>query len=188
MLHVTLRTVSLHCRYGKPLADGLEWPSDAEVVGALMRSQLQQMVTDTREVAAAFAAAAAQVATHMPPAASTPSPAAAAAVGTVGDGSSSDGAREGPAVAQVSPQEVLQLRAAAAASEVDADCQMVLAHVRDSHGKLLYVVLLASLHRAGKEESVQPQGQEQQQAAAAAAEPQEQQQQQLNRPQESDLL
>jgi hypothetical protein len=148
-----------------------------------MRSHVHQMVADTREVAAAFAAAAAQVVTHMPVAASATSPAAA---GAADEGSISKAEGEGPAVVQVSPQEVLQQRSAAAASEVDADCQMALAHVRDSHGKLLYVLLLASLHRAGKEDSDQPQGQQQAPQQAVAAEPQEQQQ--LGGQQEGDLL
>jgi hypothetical protein len=150
-----------------------------------MRIHVQQMVGDTRGVAAAFAAAAAHVVTHMPAAASTTSPATAAA-GTADCRISSKAEGEGPAVVQVSPQEVLKQRAAAAASEIDVDCQMALAHVRDSHGKLLYVVLLTSLHRAGREDSDQPQGQQQALQQAAAAEPQGQQQ--LGGKQEGELL
>lgn len=168
------------CRYGKPLADGLEWPSDAEAVGGLIRGKVQEMVADTRELAAAFAAAA--VAAHMPRAPSMPAAAAApAAVAAAGEGAAeredSKGEGEDSAGAQQQqqlPQEVLQQRAEAATAEVNADCQMALTHVRDSHGKLLYVVLLASLHRAGKEVPAEQQEKQQQEEQAAKAQEQSQ--------------
>lgn len=180
------------CRYGKPLADGLEWPSEAEAVGGLIRGRVQEMVADTRELADAFAAVAAKVAAHMPPPAAaseaTNSPAgsaptAAAAAGDAGGGSSKGTGEEkqDQQQQQQSPQQVLQQRAHAAASEVAADCQMALTHVRDSHGKLLYVVLLASLHRAGKEvAAAQPP-----QSSGAADAPKEQQQQQQSQAEEA---
>lgn len=140
------------------MADGLEWPAESDAVGALIRSQVQHMVTDTRDLAAAFTAAAAHVAAQMPHSTTQPAGAAAAAA---------DEAAGGEADAQGDsemPQQQLQQRAAAAGSEVDADCQLALSHVRDSYGKLLYVVLLASLHRAGRDG---PEQQERQQPPTA---------------------
>jgi hypothetical protein len=166
--------VVLSCRYGKPLADGLEWPSDAEAVGGLIRGRVQEMVADTRELADAFAAVAAKVAAHMPPpAAAAASEATSSAEGSAptaaaegADGSSSKGEEQQQ---QQSPQQVLQQLAQAAAAEVAADCKMALTHVRDSHGKLLYVVLLASLHRAGKEVGAAAEAPKEQQSQAQEA-------------------
>lgn len=148
--------VCLCCRYGKPLADGITWPAEAEAVGGLMRFHVQHMMTDTREVAAAFAAVAASVAEQLPSdstagaAGSTVQQAAAGGAGQGTEGSSSEG--EGSkAQAEGASGQQMQQKAHAAAAEVDSDCQLALSHVRDSYGKLMYVVLLASLHRAGKD-------------------------------------
>jgi hypothetical protein len=52
---------------------------------------------------------------------------------------------------------------------------MAQSHVRDSHGKLLYVVLLASLHKAGKGQEAATQGQPGQEGEGQQEEGQKQQ-------------
>lgn len=129
--HAAAICLHLHrmpCRYGKPLDDGLQWASEPESVAGLIRSHVQLMIADTQEVCDAFQQAASKVAAHMP-----------------ADKQQQSAAE--PAAAQ----EQLREKAAAAAAEVDADAHIALTYVRDSYGKLLYVVLLASLHKAGKD-------------------------------------
>jgi hypothetical protein len=125
-----------------------------------MRFHAQHMMTDAREVATAFAAVAASVAEQLPsdstagPAAIAAQQSAAGGVEGAIEGSSSEGEEQSAQAEGVSSQQ-MQQKAQAAAAEVDSDCQLALSHVRDSYGKLLYVVLLASLHRAGKEDASQ---------------------------------
>jgi hypothetical protein len=133
------------CRYGKPLDDGLEWPiGEPDAVAGIMHSQVQAMLQDVQQLAATFKSAAPAILQALQ---------AAAAAGDV----------QAAAAAVFANDEAAQ-KASAAAAEVEADCTTALSHVKDGFGKLLYVVLLASLHHAGQQ---QPKGAEVAESAAA---------------------
>lgn len=140
------------CRYGKPLDDGLEWPTEPEAVAHIMHRQAQAMLADVQALTQVFTAAA---------------PAMLKAL------------QEAAAAGELLSSEAAAQQARAAAAEVEADCGTALAHVKDGFGKLLYVVLLASLHRAGLQHHQQQQSPKAagshdsalQAAAASAAQP-----------------
>jgi hypothetical protein len=137
------------CRYGKPLDDGLEWPIDEPyAVAGIMHKQVQAMLQDMQQLAATFKTAAPAILQALQEAA------AAAAAG--------DAQAQATAAAMFDSKVVAQ-QASAAAAEVDADCTTAVSHVKDGFGKLLYVVLLASLHHAGLQ---QPKGAEVAEVAA----------------------
>lgn len=43
-----------HCRFGKPLDDGIEWPEDGEEAATLLRDQATSMAHDLADLAGAF--------------------------------------------------------------------------------------------------------------------------------------
>lgn len=119
-------TAAAAARYGKPLDDGLEWPAEPEVVAAVMKQQVQRMMSDIQQLSGGFKATAPQLLSLLQ--------AACARVAGVGGGYLSS--------------EVAQQQASLLVEEVTVDCNTAVRHITDGFSKLLYVVLLSSLHRA----------------------------------------
>jgi hypothetical protein len=113
-----------------------------------MHKQVQAMLQDVQQLAATFKSTAPAIlqALQEAAAAAAASAAAAAAAGDTHAKAAAAAMFAGEAAAQ---------QASAAAAEVEADCTTAVSHVKDGFGKLLYVVLLASLHHAGLQ---QPKG------------------------------
>lgn len=99
-----------------------------------MRQQVQMMLNDTQQLAGTFKAAAPKVLAVLQEACSK----VAAAAGA------------GSMVAQVLSSEAAQQQASMVVEEVAVDCNTAARHLTDGFGKLLYVVLLSSLHQAGR--------------------------------------
>jgi hypothetical protein len=102
-----------------------------------MHRQVQAMLQDVQQLAATFKSTAPAILQALQEAAAT------AAAATAGD------AKAVVAAAALFPGEAAAQQASTAADEVEADCSTAISHVKDGFGKLLYVVLLASLHHAG---------------------------------------
>lgn len=122
-----------------------------------MHRQVQAMLQDVQQLAATFKGAAPAILQALQEAA-TAAAAGATAAAAAGD------AHAKAAAAAVFAGEAAAQQASAAAAEVEADCTTAVSHVKDGFGKLLYVVLLASLHHAGLQ---QPKGAVPEAAAAA---------------------
>jgi len=124
---------ALH-RYGKPLDDGLEWPAEADKVAGIIRQQADIMLLDLQQLAACFKATAAALLETLQAAMNDAVSAAAAGSG-------------GSVLLHSAEHQQKQV-----VDEVQVDCTAAVAHVRDGFGKLLYVVLLSSLHRSGPQQ------------------------------------
>lgn len=98
-----------------------------------MKQQVHLMLDDVQHLAGTFKATAPQLLSVLQAAASKV--AAAAGAG---------------AVSKVLSSETAQQQASLVVEEVAVDCNTAVRHLTDGFGKLLYVVLLSSLHQAGK--------------------------------------